>query len=645
MKKRPLLFVAMMLFANVAFTQNFSHTIYGNSLNIDQPGETGSGGTTYPDLGNEVGTLVRPTSDGGAVIVGYRSKVDGSGDIYESHLTMFKIRKNNTSTPTVVWENNEILAGLLQDDMPTDMIISTDPGTGDEYVIIVGTGDRTSPESDNKPFIYKVDASNGLIVGLHIWEDPNLTGGIVYKGVCELDNGDFVAVGSYDLIPSSIDPASFISVYDNNLNLRYHHKVDYNQGGSNMSDSYYDVVANGNSVFVVGAMSLTGSNKRLIMTLSSITPNTSSGTFTLNWFRAYSPVYTHNGDDYKYVFPQDLYIVDNQSTPGEKVLIISSEMSPQAGNHTEHQHVITRVDNIRTANTPVLSDFFSRYVDNKKSSGGGLSYSAANTSALYPMSENHFFIAQSPSDIYYSPNFNGFGLDNVSDGWVSEVSDFTNGTVSNSFSIGMDEEQAILDMTYDGVWDKMIIVGYQETPEKEAPGGFLNFGTDIYYGEFKTTLPLDYVTSCPHPDQTVELHDASNEEYALGLNRHENVIDGSYLGPMALYIELQHVAYCGNIYLKPGPTSVSNALNSRGEITVHPNPANSYVTLDMFSAVANDIRIDVVDVSGKVLISNSYSTNKGENSFTFDVRSLPGGVYVLKVYDGGTVAVEKLIKQ
>lgn len=650
MKKRPLLLVAMMLFANVAFTQNFSHTIYGVSKDINQPGETHPDPLHtpvygHPGLGNEVGTLVGPLSDGGAIIAGYRAELDGNGDIFGAHTSIFRIEKNNTSSPVVVWEESEMLA-FSGSDIFTDMIISKAPGTTDEYAVIVGGGDRSSPESNNKPFIFKVDAATGSI-NWHIWEDRTLPGGIVYHGVCELDNGNYVAVGTYNPIPNEGTPVSFMSVYDNNLNLLYHKRIDYfipgMQISSNQSDGFFDIVAEGNNVYIVGNISLGEDYDGSIITLSSITPGTTPGAFTINWWRSYSLSYTHDGNSYDYVYPQDLFIVDNQSNPDEKVLIISSETSPQVGNHTEHQHVITRVDNIRPYNVPVLSDFFSRYVDNKKTSGGGVSFRTANTSALYPMSENHFFIAESPSDIYYSPSYNGFGLDKVSDGWVTEISDFTNGIVSSSYSIGMDAKEAIIDMSYDAVSEKIIMVGYQIAPIDEQHS-FRDNGTDIYYGEFTPPLPFVSDAGCPHPSETVELPEASNEEFALGRTVYEYT-EGSYYPLMSFLILLQHVDACGDASLKPGPNSVSNTTNNINEITIHPNPANSYVTLDMFSTVANDIRIDVVDVSGKVLISNSYSTNKGENSFTFDVRSLPGGVYVLKVYDGGTVAVEKLIKQ
>lgn len=643
MKKRPLLLVAMMLFANVAFTQNFSHTIYGNSIDIDQTGETANPGTTYPGLGNEVGTLVRPLKDGEAIIAGYRSELVGKEDILGAHLNIFKIDQNNT----IVWQINEILA-FSNSDIPTDMIISktvNSAGSTDEYAVIVGGGDRSSPESDNKPFIIKVDAATGT-TNWHIWEDRTLPGGIVYHGVCELDNGNYVAVGTYNPIPNEGTPVSFMSVYDNNLNLLYHKRIDYfipgMQISSNQSDGFFDVVAEGDNVYIVGNISLGEDYDGSIITLSSITPGTTPGAFTINWWRSYSLSYTHDGNSYDYIYPQDLFIVDNQSNPDEKVLIISSETSPQVGNHTEHQHVITRVDNIRPYNVPVLSDFFSRYVDNKKTSGG-ISFRTANTSALYPMSENHFFIAESPSDVYYSPSYNGFGLDKVSDGWVTEVSDFTNGIVSSSYSIGMDAKEAIIDMSYDAVSEKIIMVGYQIAPIDEQHSWRDN-GTDIYYGEFTPPLPFVSDAGCPHPSQTVELPEASNEEFALGRTVYEYT-EGSYYPLMSLFILLQHVDACGDASLKPGPNSVSNTTNNINEITIHPNPANSNVTVDMFSTVANNIRIDVVDVSGKVLISNSYSTNKGENSITFDVQSLPGGVYVLKVYDGGTVAVEKLIKQ
>ena len=74
-------------------------------------------------------------------------------------------------------------------------------------------------------------------------------------------------------------------------------------------------------------------------------------------------------------------------------------------------------------------------------------------------------------------------------------------------------------------------------------------------------------------------------------------------------------------------------------ITVFPNPSSDYFQFNLGDRHMEDIKISLFGLDGQ-LILNKSKTNK------IDVSSLPDGLYVLLIYDGGKLAgIEKVVKQ
>lgn len=76
-------------------------------------------------------------------------------------------------------------------------------------------------------------------------------------------------------------------------------------------------------------------------------------------------------------------------------------------------------------------------------------------------------------------------------------------------------------------------------------------------------------------------------------------------------------------------------------LNVYPNPA-----IDVVS-IASEKPIDsytVADLSGKIRINGSASGNRTSDRITFDVSTLPAGVYVVEIRTGNAVSKSRLIK-
>ncbi|MDD3685784.1 MAG: T9SS type A sorting domain-containing protein [Bacteroidales bacterium] len=100
----------------------------------------------------------------------------------------------------------------------------------------------------------------------------------------------------------------------------------------------------------------------------------------------------------------------------------------------------------------------------------------------------------------------------------------------------------------------------------------------------------------------------------------------------------------GNIYKTDGfnlnvesPTEVENLINYLNEIRIFPNPCKEYFTITSEN-VDEDIILNIVDMSGRVLIEEYFSTE-----FIVDVGSLLPGIYIVNCFVESSFTYSKKI--
>jgi hypothetical protein len=106
-----------------------------------------------------------------------------------------------------------------------------------------------------------------------------------------------------------------------------------------------------------------------------------------------------------------------------------------------------------------------------------------------------------------------------------------------------------------------------------------------------------------------------------------------------------------NFQVNTHPKTVPTSKNTRipipqaGNLTVYPNPAGAYITLQLANADDNTKRIEVYDMVGRRLII------KEAQAFTdglaaLDIKNLAAGMYIVKVSDGkGLSEQQKFVKE
>lgn len=76
--------------------------------------------------------------------------------------------------------------------------------------------------------------------------------------------------------------------------------------------------------------------------------------------------------------------------------------------------------------------------------------------------------------------------------------------------------------------------------------------------------------------------------------------------------------------------------------TISPNPTNALLTINSGKVINGNVKIEVIDALGKVLLSEDY---KEFNQSTINVSALSSGIYFVKISSGDNATTKKFIKE
>ena len=89
------------------------------------------------------------------------------------------------------------------------------------------------------------------------------------------------------------------------------------------------------------------------------------------------------------------------------------------------------------------------------------------------------------------------------------------------------------------------------------------------------------------------------------------------------------------------PTFVSTEddIFAQSEIELQPNPAGDYFQLISDSVLAEDTKIALIDLQGKVVKAVNFETSN-----QYNIADLPAGIYMVKVFNAASARTFKLLK-
>jgi hypothetical protein len=85
------------------------------------------------------------------------------------------------------------------------------------------------------------------------------------------------------------------------------------------------------------------------------------------------------------------------------------------------------------------------------------------------------------------------------------------------------------------------------------------------------------------------------------------------------------------------------ARTSKNYYQVSPNPASNIVNVLLHADKEQIIEFELVNTIGQIVHSQRLNSQIGDNQLTINVRNFPKGQYLLRVKQGGTIGVEKII--
>lgn len=87
-----------------------------------------------------------------------------------------------------------------------------------------------------------------------------------------------------------------------------------------------------------------------------------------------------------------------------------------------------------------------------------------------------------------------------------------------------------------------------------------------------------------------------------------------------------------------------NDLAENVQIQLSPNPTPSTVSVWLESKVSKSVKIQVTDLSGRIVLSDNWAVTVGQNQRSLDMNALPKGAYMVQIVDNQNVIAKKILK-
>ena len=95
----------------------------------------------------------------------------------------------------------------------------------------------------------------------------------------------------------------------------------------------------------------------------------------------------------------------------------------------------------------------------------------------------------------------------------------------------------------------------------------------------------------------------------------------------------------------PDAVSVEDFETNVNGLSIHPSPASSSLEIEITDTPESDFSIEIIGITGQVLISKVYKTGVLKSSkFSIDISDLNDGIYFVKLSTPRNTIMDKFIK-
>ena len=91
-------------------------------------------------------------------------------------------------------------------------------------------------------------------------------------------------------------------------------------------------------------------------------------------------------------------------------------------------------------------------------------------------------------------------------------------------------------------------------------------------------------------------------------------------------------------------TTHEEASNYLSQVSVYPNPSYADVNLYLKMKAADAVKIEILDVTGKIVYSTKENVSSGANTLTLQPGTIASGVYMIRVSGTDFIHSEQLVR-
>ena len=94
----------------------------------------------------------------------------------------------------------------------------------------------------------------------------------------------------------------------------------------------------------------------------------------------------------------------------------------------------------------------------------------------------------------------------------------------------------------------------------------------------------------------------------------------------------------------PASTTRTNELSENINIQISPNPTPSNISVTLNSKFSKSLKLQMTDMTGRVVLSENWYVLAGENQRLFDIETVAKGAYMIQIIDNQDIISKKLFK-
>lgn len=92
-------------------------------------------------------------------------------------------------------------------------------------------------------------------------------------------------------------------------------------------------------------------------------------------------------------------------------------------------------------------------------------------------------------------------------------------------------------------------------------------------------------------------------------------------------------------------TLTTNSFSEKNfKFKTYPNPFKDNVNIEFFTDNMLETQVQVIDLSGKIILDQKYTTELGSNALEIDLSHQPEGIYIIRIWNGKEFINSKVFK-